>query len=95
MTMERLQGMLGKDMQTEEIEDVVVNALLPEGDESEKTKKSKKKKDGKNTVRRALSNGASEYGAQLVEHIIQQSRIDGSMLASQVAISGKSQFMLA
>jgi hypothetical protein len=88
MTMTRLQTILKANVQIDE-EEEDVNALMPQGPQSDKTKKSiKKKKEVKNTIRKALFSGAPEYGGQLVEQIIRQSQIDGNTLISQISLNG-------
>jgi hypothetical protein len=86
MTMDKLRGLLAGKAR-EEPEEEEVNALMPLGDGTGK-KKFKKRKEGKNTVKRALLSGAAAYGAQLVEEVIRSSKIDGSTLVSQVSLDG-------
>lgn len=90
ITHEGLEGMLrNMSVAQEEAEEEEVNALLPQGDtETTKKKKPKKKKDVKYTLRKALINGAADYGAQLVEEVIRSSGVDGNRLVSQVASQG-------
>jgi hypothetical protein len=93
MTMERLRGILkGSSKQEEQPEEEETNALLPGGDaaETKKKKSFKKKKETKNTLQRALLNGAAEYGAQLVEDVIRASQVDGNILINQVSFEGNS-----
>ena len=84
--MGKLRGLLAGKAR-EEPEEEEVNALMPLGDTAGK-KKFKKRKEGKDTVKRALLSGAAEYGAQLVEEIIRSSNVDGSTLVSQVSLDG-------
>ena len=80
----------------EEIEEEETNALLPQGDPSEKKKKSfKKQKVGKNTIRKALLSGAVEYGAQLVEQVICTSGVNGDSLVNDVPNTGTSNKVLS
>jgi len=85
--MDRLRGMIAGSGDKEEVEEDEVNALMPEGDHSDK--KSRKQK-GKNTLRKALFVGAAEYGAQLVEQVIRASGVEGNMPLSQVQVHGVS-----
>ena len=95
MTRVRLEGMLRDTSaaQQEEPDEEEVNALLPQ-DNTEMRKKTKnpkkKKKEAKYTLRKALVNGASDYGAQLVEEVIRSSSIDGNKFVSQIASQGTS-----
>jgi hypothetical protein len=85
MTMDKLRGILTARESEEVPEEEEVNALMPQGDVAEKKKKSfKKKKEVKNTVRKALLSGAAVYGAQLVEQVIRASQIDANILITQV-----------
>jgi hypothetical protein len=87
MTMGRLKGILKANVR-EEPEEEERNALMPQGDVDKKKKSFKKKKEVKNTVRKALLNGAAEYGAQLVEQVIRASRVDGNTLIHEVSLDG-------
>jgi hypothetical protein len=86
MTMDRLQTILKENVQVDEVEDEEINALMPPGDlnAGKKKKYFKKKKEVNNTIRRALLNGAAEYGAQLVEQIIRISQVDENILINQI-----------
>lgn len=92
MTMQRLRGILKGSSKQEEPEEEETNALLPGGDTAETKKKRsfKKKKEMKNTLQRALLNGAAEYGAQLVEDVIRASQVEGNILINQVSFEGTS-----
>jgi hypothetical protein len=85
--MDRLRGMIAGSGDKEEVEEDEVNALMPEGDHSDK--KSRKQKE-KNTLRKALFVGAAEYGAQLVEQVIRASGVEGNTPLSQVQVHGVS-----
>lgn len=86
MTIDRLRKVFMKTAGKEEVEEEEVNALMPQGDHSDK--QSLKKQKGKNTLRKALLSGASEYGAQLVEEIIRSGQIDGNTFVSQIPLDG-------
>lgn len=99
MTRERLEGILFKDQVVEVVEEEEVNVLMPQGNapssmsagkEATRTagKKKFKKKEGKNTIQRALSSGAAEYGSQLIEEIIGLSVIDGNTLVKDIPTDG-------
>ena len=93
MTMERLRGILTEGTKhDEQPEEEETNALMPGGDSADaKRKKSfKKKKETKNTIRRALLNGAAQYGAQLVEEVIRASQVDANLLINQLPTEGNS-----
>jgi len=94
MTISRLQSILKEKIQTEEIEEEETNALMPQGDMTSDKKKKvfKKKKEGKNTIRKVLLSGAAEYGAQLVEQVIRASHIDGNTLISNIATNSTGPF---
>ena len=85
MTMDTLKRLLTASGGKEDVEEEEINALLPQGDHSEK--KSKKQR-GKNTLRKALLSGATEYGAQLVEQVIRASELDGNTALSQIQTDG-------
>ena len=94
MTRVRLEGILRdtSPAQQDEVDEEEVNALLPQGnkDTGKKMKNPKKKKETKYTLRKALVNGASDYGAQLVEEVIRSSSVDGNKFVSQIASQGTS-----
>jgi hypothetical protein len=95
MTMERLRGILTEGAkQDEQPEEEETNALMPGGDNADAKRKKlyKKKKETKNTIRRALLNGAAQYGAQLVEEVIRASRVDANLLINQLPTEGNSLF---
>ena len=101
MTPERLHGILTRAPQTEDLaEEEEVNALMPaggmgevvvvgKGDKGTTGKKKFKKKEGRDTVRRALLSGAAEYGSQLIEEIIRIGGVDGNALVKSIADDGK------
>ena len=97
MTRHRLEAILRdtSPAQQEEVEEEEVNALLPQGDRetSKKTKKPRKKKEAKYTMRKALVNGASDYGSQLVEEVIRSSSIDGNKSVNQITSGGIALFI--
>jgi hypothetical protein len=85
MTLDRLKGLFSANGRREDAEDEDINALMPQGDHSEK--KTKKQK-GTNTLRKALLAGTSVYGAQLVEQVIRASHVDGNLALSQLQLDG-------
>lgn len=96
MTLARLQLLLKRPSSMEELEEEETNALLPQGDPSDKKKKSfKKQKAGKNTIRKALLSGAGEYGSQLVEQVICASGVNGDSLVGDVPNTGTSNKFLS
>jgi hypothetical protein len=94
MTRNRLETMLRENISVEEPEDEETNALMPQGDATSAKKTFRKKKEFKNTIRKALLNGAAEYGAQLVEQVIRASRIDGNTLITHISDSIPSQYLV-
>jgi len=100
MTPGRLHGILTRAPRTEDLaEEEEVNALMPAGGMGEVVvvgkgdkgtgKKKFKKKEGRDTVRRALLSGAAEYGSQLIEEIIRIGGVDGNALVKSIADDGK------
>jgi hypothetical protein len=89
MTRDRLAGMLKDTLAAPEEEEEQVNALLPQGDDGAgKKKRGKKKKEVKVTVRKALVQGAADYGVQLVEEVVRSSGLDGNKLVNQIGPEG-------
>ena len=89
MTAEKLRGILMRKNNAEEVvEEEEVNALMPQGDQKKNKKSFKKKKEGKNTLRKSLLSGAAEYGKELVEEIIRASGVDGNTLITQYSDDG-------
>jgi hypothetical protein len=89
MTRERLAAMLKDTHAAPEEEEEEINALLPQGEDvAGKKKRGKKKKEVKFTLRKALVNGAADYGAQLVEEVIRSSGLDGNKLVHQIGPEG-------
>ena len=89
MTAEKLRGILTRKSDVEEVvEEEEVNALMPQGEQKKNKKSFKKKKEGKNTLRKSLLSGAAEYGKELVEEIIRASGVDGNTLITQISNDG-------
>ena len=89
MTVEKLRGILMRRSESEDIvEEGEVNALMPQGEEKKNKKTFKKKKEGKDTLRKSLLSGAAEYGKELVEEVIRASGVDGNTLITQIPDDG-------
>ena len=89
MTADKLRGILLRKTEAEEVvEEEEVNALMPQGEEKKSKKSFKKKKDGKNTLRKSLLSGAAVYGKELVEEVIRASGVDGNTLITQIPNDG-------
>jgi len=89
MTLDRLHSLVKPSENGQELENVAeeeeTNALMPQGNQEKKKSNKQRKKDSKNSLRKVLTNKLSEYGAQLVDEVVQRSGIDGSIPVNQIS----------